>query len=131
MRDGLLTESSCVCWLGEIFRHFPVDIKSEKRREKRKQKGEKGVRKNNSKCKHYVLRKAAHSVPIVVRYITAERWNISSGRGPSQTASDRGLRQTPPSSQGNTSSSTCALCYDLSPRTPVHKGTKSKQTYLL
>lgn len=79
-----------------------------------------------------MLRKAAHSVPIVERYITDERRNISSGRGPSQTDSDRRLRQTQPSSQGNTSSSTCMLCYDLSPRTPVHKEkTKSKQTYSL
>lgn len=32
MCEGLLTESSCVCGLGEIFWHFPVDIESEKKK---------------------------------------------------------------------------------------------------
>lgn len=42
MCERLLTESSCVCGLGEIFWHFSVDIESEKK--KGEQKREKRVR---------------------------------------------------------------------------------------
>lgn len=71
MSEGLLTESSCVCWLGEILWHFPVDIKSEERQKE-----------IYSKCKYYVLKNVAHSVPIMPCDITEVRWNVSFGRPP-------------------------------------------------
>lgn len=54
VREGLLTESSCVCWLGEIFWHFPVDIKSEETQggNGKQKKGGKGEREGERKKKH-------------------------------------------------------------------------------
>lgn len=49
---GLLTESSCVCRLGEIFWHFPVDIESEERKEEEETKEKKRARTKNAKRKH-------------------------------------------------------------------------------
>lgn len=42
----LLTERSCVCWLGEIFWHLPVDIES---KEKENEKGEPKEKKGKGK----------------------------------------------------------------------------------
>lgn len=80
MCEGLLTESSCVCGLGEIFWHFPVDIESEKKKKQGTKKKVRGSeRKKKRKCKHCVLRKGAHSVPIRLCVITEDWWNVSSG----------------------------------------------------
>lgn len=45
-------------------------------------KKEKGVREKERQCEHYVLRKVAHSVLIMLHSIP-ESWNVSSGPRPS------------------------------------------------
>lgn len=44
-----LTERSCVCGLGEIFWHFPVDIESAEREGRKKKQGTKTERKGSQR----------------------------------------------------------------------------------
>lgn len=107
MSEGLLTESSCVCWLGEILWHFPVDIKSEERQKE-----------IYSKCKYYVLKNVAHSVPIMPCDITEARWNVSFGRPPLYITDPDGqhIQTHTHFYRVTTSSFECLLCnYELTP----------------
>lgn len=51
MCEAVLTEGSCVCGLGEIFWHFPVDIESEERKVEEKGKKKGGERESGKKEK--------------------------------------------------------------------------------
>lgn len=78
----LLTESSCVCWLREVFWHFPVDIESKGEKKKTWRKGNQKKEKGKWEERKRSFKKSAEKISTffthkAAQVMTEEWWNVS------------------------------------------------------